>query len=96
LSSGRPDSWALASIQHSELQRGKIRRSAHYSAEGVDFTNDSALRHPANCGIAGHLADSLECAGNQANSGADACCCNCCLSAGVTAADYDDVELVFN
>src|SRR5687767_15615556 len=68
LSARCPDSWSLAAIQHAELQGREIRRPAHYPSQGIDFTDDSALCHSANCRVAGHLADGLQRAGHQANS----------------------------
>jgi hypothetical protein len=96
LSARRPDRWTLAPIQHSELQRREICRSAHYSSESVDLTNDGALCHPADGGVTGHLTDSLQRARDQSNPRAKARSCDSGFRTGVAAANYDDIELVFN
>jgi len=96
LGARRPDRWTFAPIQHPELQRRQIRRSAHYPSQSIDLTNDGALRHPANCGIAGHLTDSLQRTCHQADSRAEACRCHCGFRTGMASANYDDIELVLN
>src|SRR5438046_6618087 len=57
---GRPDGGALGAIEHAELDRRAIGRPPHDTAEGVDLADHSALRDPADGGIAGHLTDGVE------------------------------------
>jgi hypothetical protein len=96
LSAWCPDCWTLAPIQHPELQRRKIGRSAHYTPEGIDLTNHGALCNPSNRGVAGHLANRLQRTGHQADSHTEAGSCHCGFSTGVTTANHDYAELVFD
>jgi len=96
LSPWRPHRRTFAPIQHAELQRSQIRCSAHYPSESVDLTNDGALCHPANRGVTGHLTDSFQRTRHQAHSRAKPRGCHRGFRTSVSAANYDDIELVFN
>jgi hypothetical protein len=89
----RPHGGAFAAVEHSELQRRHVRRTAHDSAQGVDLADNRPLGDTADRGVARHLSNALECARNQTDTGAEASSRNRCLSAGVPGADDDDVEL---
>jgi hypothetical protein len=48
----RPDSGALAPVQHPELNHGEIGGPPHDSSQRIDFANDSALCDASNGRIA--------------------------------------------
>jgi hypothetical protein len=88
-----PDSRPLAAVEHPELNHGEIGGSAHDPSKRIDFADDSALRDSANRWVARHLSDCLESAGNQPYTSTEAGSSNCCLGAGMSGADYHDVEV---
>jgi hypothetical protein len=47
------------------LNAGSVSGSSHDSAQGIDLSDQRTLGNPANGGIAGHLADSLEILGKK-------------------------------
>ena len=52
----RPDSGALAPVEHPVLDAGFIRRLCHLAAEGVELAHEMALSRAADGGVAGHIA----------------------------------------
>src|ERR1700750_18581 len=95
LSAWRPDSRALAAIEHPELDHGEICCPSHDSAECINLADNGALGDSANGGIARHLSDCLQRAGDQGDARTEAGRCNGCLSAGMAAAYHQHVELGF-
>jgi hypothetical protein len=93
LSAWRPYRWTLAPIEHAELEHGEIRSSAHYSAERIHLAYDRSLCNPADCRVARHLADRLECASDEPYSSAQASCADRGFSSGVTGPDDNYIEL---
>jgi hypothetical protein len=85
----------FASVEHSELEHRKIGRTPHDSAKCIDFPDDRALCNPTDGGIAGHLADCLQCACDKSDSRTNASCSDCRLGSGVATTYYEDVEIGF-
>jgi hypothetical protein len=77
------------------LERRKICRPGHNATESVDLAHHSTFRHPADRRIAGHLADGLERARNEANRGSEACRRDGCLGAGMARTDDNNVKSLF-
>jgi hypothetical protein len=44
-------------IEEPKLDAGLVRNPAHHAIQGVDLANEMALPQPADCRVAGHLAD---------------------------------------
>ena len=88
------DRRTLAAVQHPKLDAAGVGDSAHQSVKGIDLPDQMALPKSANGGIAGHGPDGGETMGHQrrlrAHSGSRARG----FTAGMTAADRDDVEFV--
>jgi hypothetical protein len=78
------------------LERCKVCRTPHDPAECIDFAHDCALCNTTNGRIAGHLSDRLQRARHESDSRSNASGCNCRFSSGVSAADYEDVEISFS
>lgn len=93
LGARRPHRCALASIEHPELQRGHVRRTAHDATEGVHLTDNCPLGNTTNRGVARHLSDAFECARDETDTCAEAGRSNRGLGASVSSTDDDDVEL---
>ena len=82
---------ALAAIEQAKLDARRIRDPAHQPVQGIDLAHQMALAHPADGGIAGHLAQGLELMGEQQGAGAKARRSRRRFAAGMAAADDDDV-----
>jgi len=95
LSPWRPYCRPFASVEHSELKHCKIGRTAHDPTECVDFPDYRALCNSTDSGIAGHLSDCFQRARDEADFRADARGGDCGFSAGVTSANYQDIEIGF-
>ena len=95
LGTRRPYRRALAAIQHSELQHGKIGRASHNATERIDFTNYRSFRDAADRRIARHLTDRLERGRDDAYTRAKSRGSNRRLCSGVTTTDDNDVEVCF-
>jgi hypothetical protein len=50
----------LAPVEQTKLDAGRVRHAAHHAIHGVDLADQMPLADPADCRIAGHLADRLE------------------------------------
>lgn len=90
-----PDSRTLASIEHAELNHGEIGSSSHDSAECIDLADDGSFGDASNRRIARHLPDGFEGARNQADTSSKTGSGNSCFGAGMTGANYQDVEFGF-
>jgi hypothetical protein len=55
----RPDGWPAASIEHLELNAGRVDGSRHQPAECIDFRDEVTFRGSANGGIARHMGDGV-------------------------------------
>jgi hypothetical protein len=93
LSAWSPYRRSFASIEHSELEHGEIRRPSHDSAECVHLAYDGSFGNPTNRRVARHLADCFERTSDEPNSRTEASCRNGGFSSGVAGADDDYIEL---
>src|SRR5688500_17051440 len=93
LRSRRPDCRPLAPVQYSELEHGQICRARHDSAECIDLAHDGSLGDAANRGIARHLSDRFERAGDEPDARTKPRRRNGRFSAGMAAAHNDYIEL---
>ena len=85
---------ALANVQHSELEAGRVDRSPHRSAERVDFPNDVSLADAADRRIATHLRDRVEVSRQKSRFRAHSRRRQRRFRPGVSGADDDHVEIV--
>ncbi len=83
---------AFAAIEDAKLDAAGVGDAAHEAVERIDFPHQVALAEAANGGIAGHGADGGESMRHQRRAGPDTRGRRCGLTAGVAAADHDDVE----
>ncbi|MGY4283243.1 hypothetical protein ACVWXO_002463 [Bradyrhizobium sp. LM2.7] len=83
----------LAAVKNAELDAAGIRNPAHQTVERIDLANQMALAETANGGIAGHGADGREPMRHQSRRRAHPGRRSRSLTAGVAAADHDDVEV---
>jgi len=95
LGSRGPDGWSFSAVEHAELEGSQVGGGTHESAKGVDFSNDCSFGNTADGGIAGHLADGFEGAGNQADGCAKSGGGDGGLGSGVSGSDDDDVKVYF-
>ncbi len=82
----------LAAVEHPELDAAAVGDPAHQAVERVDLADQMALAEPADGRIARHRADGRELVGHQRSRRAHARGRGRGLTAGVAAADDDDVE----
>ena len=82
----------LATVEHAELDPGGIRDMPHQAIQRIDLADQMALAETPDRGIAGHRADGRKAMGHQRRPGAHACRRTRRLTAGVAAADDDDIE----
>ena len=82
----------FGAVEHAELDAGYIGEAAHQAVERIDLPDKMALAETTDRGIAGHLPNRLELLSQQDSSRAKAGCGGRSLTAGMTAADNDDVE----
>ena len=83
---------ALAAVEHAELDAALVGDPAHQAVERVDLADQMALAEPADRRIAGHGADGREPMRHQRGFRAHARRRGRGFTAGVAAADHDDVE----
>ena len=86
------DSRTLAPVQHPKLDAAGIGDPAHQTVQGIDLADQMTLAETANGGIAGHRADGGETMGHQGGPGAHPRSGARGFTAGMAAADHDDVE----
>ena len=92
LAPGGPDRRPLGAVQQPELDAGGIRQLPHHPAEGVDLVHQVALGRAADGRVARHAANGRGAAGDQARAAAHARGRHRRLDAGVSAANYDQIE----
>jgi hypothetical protein len=85
-------SWAFSAIENTELDAAKIGDSAHKAIQSINFSDQMAFSKPANSGITGHSADSAKLVGYEGCLCAHTGRCGRGFTAGVAAANYNDVE----
>ena len=83
---------AFAAVQNAELDAAGVGDAAHEAVQGIDFPHQMALAEPANGRIAGHGADGRESVRHQGRFRAHAGAGSRGFTAGMAAADDDDVE----
>ena len=84
---------ALAAVQNPELDAALVGDAAHQAVERIDLADQMAFAEPADGRIAGHGADGGELMRDQRGSRAHAGRRGRGFTAGMAAADHDDVEL---
>src|SRR5262249_18919395 len=82
----------LAPVEDAKLDAALIGDAAHQPIKGIDLADEVPLPQPADRRIAGHRPDGREPMRHQRRAGAHARRRGCGLTAGMTAADHDDVE----
>ncbi len=75
-----------------KLDAGGVGDAAHEAVEGIDLADQMAFAETADGGIAGHRANSREPMRDQGRARAHARCRRGCFTAGVAAADHNDIE----
>jgi hypothetical protein len=71
----------------------RIRDPRHQPVQRIDLAHKVALAEPADGRIARHLADGAEPMRDEGRARTHACGCGRRLTAGMAAADNDDVEI---
>ena len=87
----RPHRRPLGAVEHPELERRTIAGTAHETAQRVDLAHHSALRDPADRGIAGHLADGVEVGGDDQGARAEPGAHDGGFGSGVAGADDEHI-----
>jgi hypothetical protein len=87
-------SGAFSAIQDAKLNAAKVGNSTHQAIQGVDFADQMALSEPANRGITGHGANSPKPMSYQDCLRAHPGRRGRSFTAGVAAADDNDVESI--
>ena len=83
---------ALAAVQNPKLDAPGVRHPAHEAVQGIDLAHQMAFAQAADGGIAGHGADGGKAVGDERRPRAHAGGRGRGFTAGVAAADHDDVE----
>src|SRR5690606_10262772 len=84
---------ALAPVEHTELDAGGVRHTAHQPVQGVNLAHEVALAEASDCRIARHRANGVETMRHQRGPCAQARSRSRGLTASMPAADDDDVEI---
>ena len=82
---------SLAPVEHPALEEGGVGGNAHKPAQGVDLPHQMALCGAADGGIAGHVADEVQCQGKDGGAGAQSGCRVGGFDARMARANDDDV-----
>ena len=91
LRAGTANGRSLSSVQQAVLDRGCISSTAHDPIEGIDLTNEMSLSNPANGRIATHRTDGFGFQRDKSDARTHPCNSSRSFTAGMSAADYDDV-----
>ena len=94
LSPGTTHSGPLPTVQDTKLDAAGIADPAHQTIESVDFTDQMAFAETADSGIAGHRADGGETVRHQSRRRTHPGSRSRGLTAGMAAANDDDVEII--
>jgi hypothetical protein len=84
----------LAPVQHTKLNTAAIGGPAHQTVKSVDLANQMTFAESANGRIAGHRTDGSEPVGQEGGADAHSGGRSRGFTAGVAAADYNDVERI--
>ena len=82
----------FAAVENAELDAAGVRHPTHQAVQGVDFAHQMAFAEPADGRIARHGADGRELVGHQRGFGAQARSRGRGFTAGMAAANHDNVE----
>ncbi len=93
LGAGRPDGGAARGVEQAELDADGVGDLGHDAAESVDLANDVSLGDAADGGVAGHLGDEIGVESEEGGAEAHARRGHGSLTAGMSGADYGDVEM---
>ena len=85
------DRWALAGVEHPDLDGRAVDVTTHLEAHGVHLTDHVALGRPANGGVAGHEGHGVQVHGQEQGLAAHASRGQRRLAAGVARANHCDV-----
>ena len=83
---------AFSPVQEAKLDTGGVGNAAHQAVQGIDFPYQMAFSKPSDGRVAGHGANGGEPVRDQGSPGAHACGSGGSLTAGMAAADNNDVE----
>jgi hypothetical protein len=82
------DGRSFAEVQCPALQRYSVGGTSHFAAQCVDFIDEMAFAGSADCGIAGHVRDSVEVYSKQQRAQSQPGGSESSLYSGVTRAYY--------
>jgi hypothetical protein len=94
LGPGAADRGTLAAVEHAELDPAGIGHAAHQAVERIDLADQMTLAETADGGIAGHRADGGKAMRQQGRRGTRPRRRCRGFTAGMAAADDDDVKAV--
>jgi hypothetical protein len=92
LSPGTANGGPLTAVQHPELDSASVCNPTHQAIESVHLANKMPLPETADGGIAGHRADRRKAMRHQRRGRTHPRSGSRSFTAGVTAANHDDVE----
>ena len=87
---------AFAAVENAELDAALVGDAAHQAVQCIDFADQMAFSETSNGRIAGHGADGGESMRHQGRLRAHAGACGRGLTAGMAAANHDNVESRFH
>ena len=93
LGAWRPDGGTARGVEQAELNADGVGDLTHDAAEGVDFADKVSFGDAADGGIAGHLRDQVDIEREQCCLQSHARRGHGSLTAGMSGADDDQVEL---
>ena len=91
-----PHGWALANIQHSELDGCGICHQTHLSTQGIYLTYNLAFGDTANCGIARHLCNLVHVHRDEAGLCTHIGTGTSCLATCVPTSNHQDIIIEFH
>jgi len=94
LCAGRLDCRAFGFVEEAKLDSGGVGVDSHFAAEGVDFTDNLAFGLSADGGVARHLGDGVEVAGEEQGARPHASGGERGFAARVAGSADDDVERI--
>ena len=83
---------ALAAVEHTVLNAGRVRGAGHLAAQRVDLAHQMALGRAADRGVAGHVADRIQIDGKAGRMHTQPGGGKRGLDARVARADHDNVK----
>ena len=92
LRAGRPDCRAAATVEHFELDPGRVDRLAHQAAQCVYLAHQVALRRSADGGVARHVGHRLSRERAQSDTQPQARYRPRGLATGMSSANDDDIK----